>query len=66
MRHRFWSDATARSPIQWAPVALAALAGLIILAIPVAMIKLSRMTFAVDGKPYGALAARFRTVQVLA
>ena len=44
---------------KWAPVALAALAGLIILVIPVAMIKLSRMTFAVDGKPYGALAALF-------
>jgi hypothetical protein len=44
---------------KWAPVAFAALAGLIILAIPVAMIKLSRMTYAVDGKPYGALAALF-------
>ena len=44
---------------KWAPVALAALAGLIILAIPVAAIKLSRMTFAVDGKPYGALGALF-------
>jgi hypothetical protein len=44
---------------KWAPVAFAALAGLIILAIPVAMIKLSRMIFAVDGKPYGALAALF-------
>ena len=44
---------------KWGPVALAALASLIILAIPVAMIKLSRMTQAVDGKPYGALAALF-------
>jgi hypothetical protein len=44
---------------KWGPVALAALASVIILAIPVVMIKLSGLTHAVDGKPYGALATLF-------
>ena len=44
---------------KWIPVAFAALASLIILAIPIGMIKLSRMTYAVEGKPYGALATLF-------
>jgi hypothetical protein len=44
---------------KWGPVVIAALTSLIILAIPVGMIKLSRMTYAVSSKPYGALAMLF-------
>jgi hypothetical protein len=44
---------------KWSPVAFAALISLIILALPVGLIKFSRMTYAVDSKPYGVLSALF-------